>query len=73
MKIAEAIVAAGVEFVTIKPLNQREEQITKQLGHNGWLVLKRDRPACMDNQPSVLIEKARHMRWVREHQVTTEK
>jgi len=73
VKLAEVIVGADVEFVTIKPSNQREEQIIKQFGHNGWLVLKRDRPACMDNQPSVLIEKARHMRWVREHQVTTEK
>lgn len=73
MKIAEAVVAAGVEFVTIKPSNQREEQIINQLGPSGWLVLKKDNPSCMDNQPAVLIEKHRHMRWVRAHQVTTEK
>jgi hypothetical protein len=56
---------------TIRPVTQREHQIARSLGVDGWELISP--PNCVRRPSDVLIRKHGHMRWIRSTQVTEEK
>lgn len=54
----------------IIPVTQREQQIIRQHGADGWYVLAQfDTVLCLNGGPGVLVQKEGHTRWVKAAQV----
>lgn len=56
-------------LVNIIPISQRELQIVRSLGSDGWTVIKEsEKVFALNGAPGLLIKKRGHERWIRRGQ-----
>lgn len=58
-----------MKLVTIRPESQREYQIANVFGKTNWSVVEENDNVICLGTAGVLIEKDKHMRWIRKEQV----